>query len=94
MNILHVRKCGLSWFLFVSHIITYWKFGSVFKIFQNVSGPTILKDAPYAHSTNVFAMKFRKSLWKLFYKQEIIKFWKDTNVESVKKKYTFWRKSL
>ena len=41
--------------------VTYWKFGSVFNFFQNWDGTTI------------FAVKFRKSLWKLFYKQEIIK---------------------
>ena len=73
MNILHMRKGGLSSFLFESHLMTYWKYGSVFKIFQNWAGPTILKDAPCAHDTSVFAMKFRKSLWKLFYKQETIK---------------------
>ena len=33
----------------------------------------IYKDTPRARGTRVFAMKFRKSLWKLFYKQEIIK---------------------
>ena len=65
MNILHVRKCGLSWFLFAPHLITYWKFGSVFKIFQNWGGPTILKVALCTHDTNVFATKFRKILWKL-----------------------------
>ena len=71
MNIIHVRLCGVP--LIESHLITYWTFGSVFKIFQNWGGSTILKDAPCAHGTNVFATKFRKSPWKLFYKQEIIK---------------------
>ena len=76
-NLLHghhtCAKGGLSWFLFASHLITYWKFGSIFKKIQNWDGLTILKVAPCAHDTNVFAMKFRKSLWKLFYKHELIK---------------------
>ena len=72
--------------------MTYWTFGSVFKVFENWGGPTILKVAPYAHDISVFAMKFRKSLWKLFYKQETIKKkkkkkkWKETKMESVKNK--------
>ena len=81
MNIMHVRKCCQFWFLFASHLITYWKLGlwvhgaafkMVFNIFQNRGGPTILKDAPCAHDTNVFTINFRKSILKLFYKQEII----------------------
>ena len=52
----------------------------------NGGGPTILKDAPCAHGTNFYATKFHKSLWKLFYKQEIIKFRKETKMGSVKKK--------
>ena len=32
-----------------------WKFGSVFKTFQNLGWPTILKDAPCTRDTNVFA---------------------------------------
>ena len=63
MNIIHVRTCGLSWFSFVSHLITCWKFGSVVKNFQILGGPTIFKDAPCAHGTHAFAMKFcRKPL--------------------------------
>ena len=53
--------------------VCVWKFGSVFKKNQNLGGPTILKDASCARDTNVFAVKFRKSPWKLFYKQGIIK---------------------
>ena len=51
--------------------MTYWKFGSVFKTFQNLDERTIFKAAPCAPGTSVFATKFRKSIWKLFYKQEI-----------------------
>ena len=86
MNILHMQKGGLSWFLFASLLMTYWKFGSLFKNFQNWGGATILKDAPCAHDTSVFAMNFHKSLWKLFYKQETVKNWKETKMESVKNK--------
>ena len=42
-------------------------------------GPVIYKDAPCARDTSVFAKEFRKSLWKLFYKQEIIKILKRNN---------------
>ena len=52
--------------------MTYWKFGSVFNLFQNLGGSVIYKDALCARGTYVFATDFRKSLWKLFYKQEII----------------------
>ena len=80
--------CAKVWsvLIFSSHLIAYWKFGSVFKFFQNGVGPTILKDALCAHGTNGYATKFRKSLWMLFCKQEIIKFRKETKMESVKKK--------
>ena len=48
------------------HVITYGKFGSVFNFFfQNWGGPTILKDAPCGHGTNVFATKFRKKPLKV-----------------------------
>ena len=57
--------------------MTYWTFGSVFKVFQILDGPIIYTDASCAHVTSAFATKFRKSLWKLFYKQEIIKFWNE-----------------
>ena len=56
-------------------------------MFQNLGGPTIFKNAPCAHGTNGFAMKFRKNLWKLFYKQETVKILKRIkNGKSVKKK--------
>ena len=42
-------------------------------------GDTILKDGLCAHGTNVFAVKCRKSLWQLFYKQEFIKLLKRNN---------------
>ena len=64
INIIHMRKGGLSWFLFASHLMT-----PVFKMSQNWGGPTILKDATCADDTIVFATKFHKSLWKLLYKQ-------------------------
>ena len=71
-NIILVRKCGLSWILDVFHIMTYWTFGSVFMIFlvwaDHLQGCTVRS----GHK-RFFAMKFRKSLWKLFYKQELIK---------------------
>ena len=37
-------------------------------------------------------MKFHKSLWKLFYKKEIIKVWKETKMESVKKNMDVMKK--
>ena len=48
-------------------------------IFQILDASSIYKDASCAHGTSVFAMEFRKSLWKLFYKQEIIKTLKRNN---------------
>ena len=81
MNIIHVRKYGLSWFLVVFHIMTYWQCGSVFYFLQNLVWPINYKDGPCAHGTSVFAMKFRKSLWKFFYKQEIIKILTRNNTE-------------
>ena len=71
MNIIHVRKGGLSWFLVVPHLITYWKFGSVFKSFQDLRRPTIVNDATCAYDKG-FAHKCHERLWKLFYKQENI----------------------
>ena len=68
------------------HIMAYWKFGSVFKFFQNLGGSIIYNDAPGAPGTSVFATEFHKSLWKLFYKQEIIKVWKETIMENTKNK--------
>ena len=79
MFIMQVRKCSLSWLLIVFHIMTYWKFGSVFKLFQTLGGSVIYKDAPCACGTGVFATECCKSLWKLFYKQENIKFFKRNN---------------
>ena len=68
MNVIHMFI-----FVFALHFMTNGKFGSLVTIFQNYGRPTILKDATCAHDTNAFAMKFRKSLKQLFYKQEIIK---------------------
>ena len=52
--------------------MAYRKFGPIFKKCQNLGGRTIYKDVPCVHDTKVFAMKFRESLSKLFYKQEIM----------------------
>ena len=73
MYIMQMRKWGLSWNIPVFHIMKYWKFGSVFNFVQNSGGSAIYKDAPCARGSSVFATEFRKSLWKLFHKQEIIK---------------------
>ena len=48
-NLLHVlyimqmRKCSLSWFLVVFHIMTYWKFGSVFIFFKTWVGQSFTR---------------------------------------------------
>ena len=72
MNTIH-KLCESDLYLDSCWSLLYFKFDSVFKICQNFGGLTILKDAPCVHGTTVFAMKFRKSLWKLLSKQEIIK---------------------
>ena len=89
MYIMQVQKCGLSWLLVVFHMMTSWKFGSVFNFFQKLGGSVIYKDAPCAHGTHIFATECRKSLRKLFYKQETIQFFNRNNnsvMESVKNK--------
>ena len=52
-----------------------------FVVLQNLVWPINYKDGPSAHGTSVFAMKFRKSLWKLFYKQELTKILTRNNTE-------------
>ena len=64
--------------------MAYRKFGPILKK-KKFGWVHHLKDAPCAHGTSVFAMKFRESLWKLLYKQEM-KMSKETLKESVKKK--------
>ena len=59
--------------------MTYWNFGSVFTMFHNLGEPNIYKDAPCADGTSDFAMQFRRSLWKMFYEQEIITILKRNN---------------
>ena len=47
---------------------------------QNLGGSTICKDAAYALMARAFfRMKFRRILWKLFYKQEINEILKRNN---------------
>ena len=63
---LHMGICSpLSVFIplsVITRIDPTENLGQSLKKNQNWGGPTILKVAPCAHDTNVFAMGFRKSL--------------------------------
>ena len=59
-NLLHEHPTyAIGWSIL---IVVCVSLNDILKCFQNRGGPTILKDAPCAHDTSVFAMKFRKSL--------------------------------
>ena len=61
-------KQKIIFFWGMSHVIAYLRFGSDANFDENLCRSNILENTPCAQGTDVFAMKLRYSLGKLFYK--------------------------